>query len=146
MKLAHEDHLADMVCVMRSNVSYIGGAFLDGGVIRGLHELLDIRHHLIQLANCFRPLLGIEVVIEGLIVVAVEFSGIRGSERGQLALVPKEQVRGKLPDGMIAAAIGPLCLLGREPFDCGVDGDKPFGLVMGAAQLIQQNAFQRLTG
>src|SRR5277367_6741345 len=94
--------------------------------------------------------LGVEFV-EGFAVVGGRRWGFLAFELSQRFDIPVEQVVSEHAYGVIfrSGVIGtfgfgnPAGLLGGEAGDGGVDGDEPLSLVVGGAELSEQNGFQR---
>ena len=133
---------------MGADVSDRSGDFCDPGIIRGFDELFQRGEALVQFLDGVGPGCGVELV-ESLIVVGGGRDFL-AFELGQRCVVPVEKVIGDHADGVIfgggvVGAFGfgnPASLLGGETGDRGVDGDEPFGLVVGRAEFGQQDRFQ----
>ena len=80
--------------------------------------------YFVELLDGVVPRLGIEFV-EGFVVVSAEFRDRLPGEFRQLAAVPEQEVVSELADGVIAAAVFPVCLLGRQAFDGHIDRHEP---------------------
>src|SRR5438309_446692 len=130
-----------MIRIVRRN---IGNGRRDGGelmVVGRLHELLQIRHYLVELLDDISPLLVVEI-IEGLVVVAAELRFRLALEFFQRAAIPKQKMIGKLASGMRAGRRLPAGLLRAESVYGRGNRSKPFGLVVRSAEFVQQNAPQ----
>src|SRR5581483_6935965 len=142
LQLAHENDLADVISIVCADMRNLRGELLQGLVVGSFHELLQVGHHLVELPGGLAPLFGVEV-IEGLVVVAVEFGLGFAGELGQLATVPEEQMISELPDRVIAAGVLPVRLIGGEPCQGHIDRHEPILLVMRGPQLLEQYAAKR---
>lgn len=145
-EFADEDDLAGVVGVVGADVGDRGGPLLEVGVVGGLHEVLEVGEDLIELLDGEGPGGGVELV-EGLLVGAVVGGGLWVLHVGEHILVPEEEVVGEHADGMVGRCgifggrgwWDPAGLLGGESGDGGVDGDEPLGLVVGGAELLEEN-------
>ena len=54
-------------------------------------------------------------------------------------MIPEDQVIGELADGVVAFAVCPVGLLGREVRNRDIAADEPFAFVMCAVQLVEQD-------
>jgi hypothetical protein len=134
----HHDDFADVVGIVGADVRDGGCPFGELRVSRRLDGLLKVRHHLIELVNGLVPRLRVEVV-EGLVVVAVEFCRRVAAEILKRPLVPEDQVIGELADGVVALAVRPSRLFRRDVGDGDVAADEPVALVMRAVKLGAQD-------
>src|SRR6476620_167670 len=136
--LAHHDNLADVVGVVRADVRDTGSPLLHLGIIGGLDSFLPIGQNLIQLLHRLVPLFGV-VVVEGVVVLAAVLHRRLAFELGQFLLVPEDEVVRQLSHRMVALTVRPLGLFSRESIYRGLRRHEPFSLVVGRAQLLEQN-------
>ena len=100
--------------------------------------LFDIGHDLIELMDRVVPLFRVEFV-EGFRVIALEVWARVALECGERSRIPEDQVIGELTDGVVAFAVLPVGLLGREVGDGDIGADEPVALVVRAVQLVEQD-------
>ena len=65
-------------------------------------------------------------------LLPLNFGGDFPGTAGERALIPEDQVIGELADGVVAFAVCPVSLLGREVRNRDIAADEPVALVMGA--------------
>lgn len=131
---------------MGADVGDRGGPLLEVGVVGGFDEVLEVGEDLVELLDGGGPGGGVELV-EGLLVGAVVGGGLGVLHAGERLLVPEEEVVGEHADGVVGrcgifGCLGwgdPAGLLGGEAGDGGVDGDEPLGLVVGGAELLEED-------
>ena len=126
---------------MCADVRNGGRPGLQFAFIRIFDRLFPGRQNIVQLLHCGIPALAVKAV-ESFFVVAAEFRGLLTLEFRQLLQVPEDQMIGKLPDGMISAAVPPARLFRRKPLQCRVCGHKPVFLVVSDSQLLEQDALE----
>jgi len=145
-EFAEEDDLAGVVGVVGADVGDRGGPLLEVGVVGGLDEVLEVGEDLVELLDGGGPGGCVELV-EGLLVGAVVGGGLGIPHVEEHIPVPEEEVVGEHADGMVGrcgifVGLGwgdPVGLLGGEAADGGVDGDEPLGLVVGGAELLDED-------
>ena len=141
VQLAYEEHLADVISVVRADVGDVGGVLLQIRLGATRNVRLQIRKDLIKVFLRLCPVGGVES-IEGLIVVAIELGYGLAGHLCELFPIPEDQVIGELADGVIAGAVSPGGLLRSESGNGIVGWDKPFFAVVGRFELRQQNRAQ----
>jgi hypothetical protein len=148
LEFADFDDLAGVVGVVGADVGDGGGFGGDLGVGGGGDGLLPGGEDGVEFADGVGPVAGVEFV-EGLGVVGGWGWGLFAFELGEGLGVPEEEVVGehsyRMVGGCGVGGVGcgnPAGLFGAEADDGGVDGDEPLGLVMGGAELGEQDRLQ----
>ena len=142
MKAADVDDLADVVGVVGADVGDRRRVLFDRLVVGGFYEFFQVLHYFIELLDGVVPLLGVEGG-EGFVVVAAELGRSDAFEFVQDLGVPEDEVVGKLSDGVVAFAVGPVGLVGGESFDGYVAGDEPVFIIVRGFELLQEDAAER---
>ena len=142
MLFANVDDLADVIRVVRADVrKHLGGLF-QFCFIGGFHPFFELTHDLIELLDDFVPFLGIELV-EGFVVITAEFLGFFAFQNLEIPAIPEHQMVRQLSDRVIALAVGPACLLGRQTLQGNIRRHKPLFGAVRRLQFRQQNLFER---
>lgn len=145
-ELADLDDLAGVVGVVGADMGDLGGDALELPVVGGFDDVLEGGEDPIELRDRGVPGAGVPFV-EGLGVGAGEGGVLCTGELFELLPVPEEEMVGEHADGVVgwgrvAGAGGggdKACLLGGEAGDGGVDGNEPVRLVVGGAELLEED-------
>src|SRR5262245_58577054 len=133
--LANVDHLSDVIRVVGTDMRDSGIPRLQLLLVCRFHGVFPSGHHFVQLLNRGRPLLAVKT--SECFVVIIEFARRFTSEPCQVSLIPIDQVRSQLPDGMISLAVAPIRLLRSKTFDRSAGGNKPFRFVVRGSELLE---------
>src|SRR5262249_37862238 len=111
LSLARVDHLPDVIGVMRSDACYGGVPRLQLLLIGGFDLALPGGHHFVQLPAGGIPPAAVQAG-KGLIFV-FELAAGPPPDPSLVSLVPIDEVRGQLPDRMVALLVCPASLFRR---------------------------------
>src|ERR1700751_3268719 len=142
LQFAHINDLSNMVSIVAADLRNGGSPRRQLLFICSVDNFFQLSHDLIQFFDCVIPLIGVKL-IERFFVVATEFFLRLAFEVGQVPAIPEQQVIRELSHRMAAVRRLPTGLVGGESFDGCVDGHEPVCLVVGSAQLLQQDTSQR---
>ena len=106
-----------------------------------LDGFLPFFHYLSQFLNGRGPR-SFREIVEGLVVVAVEFIRRPSIKFIQRLFIPEPDMIGQLSDGMAGVVGFPHGLFGGDAFDAFHDRDEPVGLIVGCAKLLEQDGFE----
>src|SRR5579872_1971746 len=140
-QLAYVDDLADVVRVVGADVPDRRRPLGQLIVAGALHQLFQVRHHLVELLDGIGPLLVVELH-KSFVIVAAEVFQLLSLQALEVAAVPEEQMIRKLPGRVTAAGGLPRGLLGSKSVNGGADGNEPLRLIVSSVQFVEKKAAQ----